>query len=129
MIFARDPSEKPAGASPAPSSHLGLGDGARLVCAHCARPITREGARIEVMGLHIHTGTNEEGYQFQLGCFAVAENLRAVSAPTRHWTWFPGYTWQIEICDGCETHLGWLYRRGEHHFHGLVLPRLLREDA
>ena len=40
-------------------------------------------------------------------------------------TWFAGYSWQSELCSSCRAFLGWLYRKGDHRFHGLVLAGLI----
>lgn len=99
--------------------------GAVLACAVCLRPITTTGAGIEAGGAHEHTFTNPHGFRYRIGCFARVEGCIAVGEPSAYWSWFPGYRWQIEICEGCSEHLGWLFRSSDHGFHGLILDRLV----
>jgi hypothetical protein len=49
----------------------------------------------------------------------------AAGESSMFWTWFPGYSWQVDYCRHCGEHLGWLFRAAEHRFHGLVLDRLV----
>jgi hypothetical protein len=42
-----------------------------------------------------------------------------------YWTWFPGYSWQVELCGHCDEQLGWIYRSSDADFHGLILDRLI----
>ena len=44
------------------------------------------------------------------------------------WTWFEGHTWQSQACAFCSAFMGWLYRRRDHGFHGLVLDALIEID-
>jgi hypothetical protein len=96
-----------------------------LACARCRRPITTIASRIEVAGSHAHTFTNPDGFVFRVACFREASGLRRVSPQSSEATWFAGYTWQVEVCAGCREQLGWLYRSGEHAFHGLIVDCLI----
>jgi hypothetical protein len=75
-------------------------------------------------GSHEHTFANAHGIVFRIGCFAEASCVAAGESST-FWTWFPGYSWQVDYCRHCGEHLGWLFRAAEHRFHGLVLDRLV----
>jgi hypothetical protein len=99
--------------------------GVRLACSACLQPITTTAARIVVAGDHDHTFTNPEGIRFRIGCFSDATNCAVVGPPSSYWTWFPSYSWQIEICAACRQHLGWLFRGTGDRFHGLILDRLV----
>jgi len=110
---------------PAPELSDDEGRGRVLGCAFCRRPITSTAAGIEVDGSHEHTFTNPAGIGFRIGCFADASGLMKLGPSTLEWTWFPGYSWQVELCAGCREQLGWLYRSSKHLFHGLILDRLV----
>jgi hypothetical protein len=86
--------------------------------------VTRSAARIEMSGAHEHRFVNPHGIEYRIGCFAWAE-LLAVGASSRYWTWFAGFTWQVEVCRGCDEHLGWRFASADSGFHGLILERLL----
>lgn len=100
-----------------------------LACAGCRRAITTTAARIELNGAHAHSFENPDGDRFRIGCFSDAGGLLRVGPSTLEWTWFAGYTWQIEVCAGCREHIGWLYRAGDSRFHGLILAALVEIDA
>jgi hypothetical protein len=123
FLDGQDPS------APVRAHHKGASedeDGGQILgCARCRRPITTTGAGIEVGGSHAHTFTNPDGYRFNIGCFREASGLRRVSPQSSEATWFAGYSWQIEVCAGCKEQLGWLYRSGEHSFHGLIVDCLV----
>lgn len=40
-----------------------------------------------------------------------APGVGSVSPPTLEYTWFDDYTWQVCVCLGCSSHVGWLYAR------------------
>jgi hypothetical protein len=104
------------------------GSGPVLACAYCRRPITTGAARIEVGGSHAHTFANPDGVRFRIGCFADASGLRAVGAKSPYFTWFAGFSWQVELCARCREQLGWLYESADGLFHGLILDRLVELD-
>ena len=99
-----------------------------LACARCQRVITSRAERTEMNGAHEHKFVNPDGQGFRIGCFADASGLLRVGPASLEWTWFAGYTWQSEVCAGCRDFLGWLYRKGDHRFHGLVLDGLVEID-
>ena len=99
-----------------------------LACARCRRVVTSMAERTEMNGAHEHVFVNPDGEQFRIGCFADASGLVRLGPASLEWTWFAGYTWQSEVCAGCRGFLGWLYRQGEHRFHGLVLDGLIEVD-
>lgn len=99
-----------------------------LACARCRRVITSTADRIDVNGSHEHTFVNPDNQRFLIGCFGRVTGLRCVGPSSMEFTWFASYSWQSEVCGGCRTFLGWLYRRGEHLFHGLVLSELIEVD-
>jgi len=100
-----------------------------LVCAVCLRAVTTTSARIEMSGSHAHTFSNPHGIVFHIGCFAVAPGCGVASEPSTHYSWFPGYAWQIVVCRGCGEHLGWLFHSGDSRFHGLIFDRLTGSEG
>ncbi len=96
-----------------------------LACVLCARFITTTAARIQVGGAHEHTFANPAGLRFHIGCFSPVTGCAAAGEPSTFWTWFPGYSWQVESCRSCAQHLGWLFNSGSEGFHGLILDRLV----
>jgi hypothetical protein len=98
---------------------------ASLACAVCLRRVTTIEARVEKCGSHEHACVNPAGYHFQIGCFSSAHGCVAFGHPTSEHTWFPPYAWQVALCAGCGTHLGWLFTIADDRFHGLILDRLV----
>lgn len=35
--------------------------------------------------------------------------VRMVDRPSTEFSWFPGYAWQIAVCDKCSLHIGWKF--------------------
>ncbi|MEW6440192.1 MAG: cereblon family protein [bacterium] len=107
----------------------GCGQGGRLVCWTCGFEITSAACRARVLGRHVHTFANPHGYVYRIGCFTAAPGCLCDTGETSDFTWFAGYVWSIEVCGRCQVHMGWRFRRAEHIFHGLVLDRLVEEEA
>jgi hypothetical protein len=126
MELLRDPADRPPDPAghPAPDRQPEVAADEALVCASCGHPITRESERIEVDGSHESVRVNLAGMLFRIGCFARAPGCRAVGESSTHWTWFPGYAWQVVVCARCADHLGWAFRSEGGRFWGLVLDRL-----
>jgi hypothetical protein len=127
LLLDRD-GAPPAGADVA--ALLGLADregGRRLVCRACAATITSERERVEMAGAQEHTKQNPAGFVFRIGCFRAAPGCVEVGPEVAEHSWFAGYTWQIALCGGCFTHLGWAFRAERDRFHGLVVDRLRAE--
>jgi hypothetical protein len=99
-------------------------DGSFIACARCHHAVTSASARIEVAGAHEHTFDNPAGIRFTIGCFSRAA-CAAQGPPSTYWTWFPGYSWELEACGRCGAHLGWRFRSSTDLFHGLILDRLV----
>ena len=108
--------------------HDGAGGDEFLVCVRCGARITTSSARIEVSGSHDHYFVNPHGFDFRIGCFAVAPGCIAQGPTSGEFTWFPGHTWQLDHCRSCTLHLGWMFRSPRHNFHGLILARLVEVD-
>ena len=97
-----------------------------LYCFICGLRITSATRRTEAAGSHIHTFTNPGGFTFTIGCFREAKGCRETGSYSEQFTWFPNTAWCYLQCSSCGIHLGWSYRhRGERHFFGLILKRLV----
>jgi hypothetical protein len=97
-----------------------------LVCRQCGKHITDEAWRTSIDGGHRHTFANPHGHVYDIGCFESAAGCAGVGPVSDEFTWFKGYSWQVVICMGCMTHLGWFFlSSGQHHFYGLILDRLV----
>ncbi len=94
-------------------------------CVACRETVTEERYRISVRDSHVHVFTNPYGIVFEIGCFELAPGCRLVGPPSDEFTWFPGFSWQIAVCSGCENHLGWRFTSDVRIFWALVLDRLV----
>ena len=110
-------------------AEVGQGAPRLLACAGCRRVIASTSDRTEMNGSHEHVFANPDGERFRIGCFTNATGLLRVGPSSLDYTWFAGYAWQGELCAGCRGFLGWLYRKGDHRFHGLVLDSLIEIDG
>jgi hypothetical protein len=102
--------------------------GGVLVCRACRSRITRRDLGMEINGRHRHVFFNPDGLVFELGCFASAKNLTPAGPETGEFTWFPGYRWQVVLCTGCSSQLGWRYVGDDGGFFGLILKALMEEE-
>jgi len=100
--------------------------GWRLVCASCGHPVTTVSERVEVRGRH-HHDFPYYGHIVRLGCYRNASGCVGVERISNGYSWFRGYSWQIQLCRNCYTQLGWKYMSQEDSFYGLVF-KLLREE-
>lgn len=97
-----------------------------IVCRQCRHHITDEGQRISIDGAHRHTFANPHGHVYDIACFGSAVGCYGAGPPSGEFAWFKGYSWQILICAGCMTHLGWFFiSSGGRHFSGLIVDRLV----
>lgn len=118
------------GSQGAVNTEAGIGGEAPrvLACAGCRRAITDTAKRIAKDGSHAHTFVNPDNETFEIGCFSDATGLLRLGPSSMEATWFAGFSWQSEVCGGCRGYLGWLYRRGDERFHGLILAGLIEID-
>lgn len=98
----------------------------QLLCAACGHPVTRVSERIEVRGRH-HHDFPYFGNIVRLGCYRKAPGCAGIDRISNGYSWFRGYSWQIQLCAGCYTQLGWKYMSRDSSFYGLVF-KMLREE-
>jgi hypothetical protein len=98
-----------------------------LVCASCRHPITKVSEKIHVRGRHDHSFGNL-GYPVKLGCFRNAQGCTGVERVSHGYSWFPGYAWQIQVCENCYNQLGWKYMTQYDSFYGLIFGVLREEE-
>ena len=101
----------------------------RLLCAACGEVVTSETHALEVQNQHAHTFVNPGGFVYKIRCFSRADGCRGEGESSDHWTWFPGYCWQIAACRVCGAHLGWIFRGADHVFFGLIVERLAESEG
>lgn len=93
-------------------------------CAACSEEITSDSHRRHVDGKFEHCFANPAGLLYCIGCFGEAPGCVPHGEETDEFTWFPGYAWQLALCSGCGSHLGWRYWSEGDSFYGLILDRL-----
>lgn len=97
-----------------------------LLCAACGYPVTKVLEKIKVRGRHEYRFTNL-GYPIILGCFRNAPGCIGYGGISHGYSWFRGYTWQIQLCGNCLSQLGWVYMSEEDSFYALAF-KMLREE-
>jgi hypothetical protein len=113
------------GRAPAGETAPDEGEPGAIVCRVCEARITEEAYRIAVQERHEHTFVNPGGFDYRIGCFALAPGCVEIGSPETYFSWFPGHSWQIVACASCRQHLGWRFRCAGESFHGLILDRLV----
>ena len=98
----------------------------RLVCATCGHLVTMVSEKIDFRGRH-HHDFPYYGSVVRLGCFRHAPGCVGVERISHGYSWFRGYSWQIQLCRSCYTQLGWKYMTQDDSFYGLVF-KMLREE-
>ncbi|MBN1102870.1 MAG: hypothetical protein JXL84_05580, partial [Deltaproteobacteria bacterium] len=69
----------------------------RLVCASCGHPICQVAEGIKVRGRHHHDFPYYGGI-VRLGCYRNAPGCVGVDRVSNGYSWFRGYSWQIQLC-------------------------------
>ena len=128
LCLRQTPPSRGATETPSPLPKRDDEGGKVLACAHCLHEVTAATQRVSVGGSHDHSHVNPEGVRFHIGCFARAVGCVAVGPTSTYWSWFPGYTWQVELCGQCRVQLGWRFRGSDDLFHGLILDLLIELD-
>jgi len=99
-----------------------------LICARCGFLIAKTSDLLKIGGETHHSFVNPHSLVFQIICVSSAEGCVSSGETSRHWTWFPGYSWQVQHCKSCSEHVGWLFRGTDHRFWGLIADKLLEVD-
>lgn len=100
-----------------------------LHCAVCGHRITRIKDRTLVNGRHLYVFTNPLGVTYRIGCFRAATGCQPEGPSSFDYTWFPGYSWQIQRCGSCHLHMGWRFQGDDSAFYGLVLKQLVESES
>ena len=98
-----------------------------LVCASCGHLVTKVSEKIRVLGRHDHSFGNL-GYLVKLGCFRNAPGCFGIDRISFGYSWFRGFSWQIQLCRQCYTQLGWKYMDQDESFYGLIFGMLREEE-
>jgi len=99
-----------------------------LLCAACGHPITKVLEKTKIRGRHDYRFTNL-GYPILLGCFRNAPGCIGYGGISSGYSWFRGYTWQIQLCKNCRSQLGWVYMSEQDRFYALVFKMLREEEV
>jgi len=85
-----------------------------------------EKEKIEVRGRHNHDFPYY-GHIVRLGCYRNAPGCMGIERVSNGYSWFRGYSWQIQLCRDCYVQLGWKFMSQDDSFYGLVF-KMLREE-
>jgi hypothetical protein len=95
-----------------------------ICCKSCGQVVAKRADQGACVEGEEHTFRNPAGYSFHVIVFSQALGCKQVGPAVAQDSWFPGYAWQISVCEECETHLGWYFNKGGESFHGLIVTRL-----
>ena len=79
----------------------------QLVCASCGHLVTKVAEKVDVRGRHDHDFPYYSGV-VRLGCYRDAPGCVGIDRISNGYSWFRGYSWQIQLCSHCSvsyTHL------------------------
>ena len=99
---------------------LETGDLGMLDCSRCGRTIALARDAFALSDTNIvGTFVNPSGHVMQVATFSKVrsetESILMIGDIVTEHSWFPGYGWQMCVCAGCGSHLGW-------HFTATPLP-------
>jgi hypothetical protein len=96
-----------------------------IVCRQCRQRLSRPSESTIVNGAHRHTFANPSGIVFEIACYRNVQGCALAGPASTEFTWFAGHSWQIIICAGCLTHLGWRFASNQGgQFHGFIVDRI-----
>ena len=95
----------------------------KLYCINCKQHITNIEQAISINGTCRHIFTNPAGFVYTVNCYETATACVAIGERTEEYTWFPGYQWQIVLCQFCQLQLGWLFSNSTQ-FYAFIEDRL-----
>jgi hypothetical protein len=101
-----------------------------IVCRQCRKRLTKASHGLSIDGSHKHTFANPSGIVFEIACYYPVSGITLVGMQSTEFAWFSGYRWQIGICSGCRTHLGWLFSGSQAQlFYALIVDRIREEES
>ena len=110
--------------SPEPSTEPKIEPQKPICCKNCGQVVARRSDKGASVEGEEHTFRNPAGYSFHVLVFSRTQGCKDVGPSVSRDSWFPGYAWQITLCESCESHLGWFFRGKEGSFYGLIVTRL-----
>lgn len=125
MLDADTPALAPAGDTTPASQREEV-----VLCRTCGVLVSTGRWRISVNGAHEHVVFNPAGRLFRVWCFSEAPGAVAYGPASLDFTWFRGHPWQIALCQGCRSHLGWCFTTaGVPAFYGLSAAALVVREG
>jgi hypothetical protein len=101
-----------------------------IVCRQCRKRLTKSSHGLSIDGSHLHTFANPSGIVFEIACYYPVSGIALVGMRSNDFAWFSGHSWQIGICSGCRTHLGWLFSGPQARlFYALIIDRIIEEES
>jgi len=94
-------------------------------CRMCGHLITHGIEAFSINGSHEHVFANPHGLVFETVCYKRAMGCVVTGVPSKEFTWFSGYEWQIALCGGCFSHLGWRFISSTSSFFCLISHHLI----
>jgi hypothetical protein len=132
LAFKEDELHRQGAQQPTSSPHASAGDRSFFCCRTCRSTIACVDALLPADTPLVFA--NPLGLVFELVLVTKADSLVYIGALTTEHTWFSGYAWQVALCAGCTTHLGWRYEAAEADrspqlFYGLLRRELVELRA
>ncbi|XP_026740508.1 protein cereblon-like [Trichoplusia ni] len=82
-----------------------------LCCTSCQTEIARREHIFAMSSEGVHSNyTNLGGYMHDILTVRQTSNVQLSGAPSAEYSWFPGYTWTVLLCNTCMAHIGWRFQ-------------------
>ncbi|MCP4160478.1 MAG: hypothetical protein GY760_10420 [Deltaproteobacteria bacterium] len=95
-----------------------------IACKNCNHQISTVSEKTTVDDIHIHAFANPHGLLFEIGIYRTADGCALEGPFSDEFTWFPGYSWKIAICENCLVHMGWYFGSQSSSFFGIIADRI-----
>ena len=96
-----------------------------IICKRCQFTLSHQNYATSPEGYHEHMQCNPHGITFVFRCFSHASGCHITGDATVQDSWFPGYSWQYALCQGCGEHLGWYFSSSKaDNFFGLIASKI-----
>jgi len=87
-----------------------------LCCRNCGQVIARQSDIFSMskdgpQGAYVNTG----GYVHETLTLYKVQKTYTEGEPQTHFSWFPGYAWEMLACYHCSSHLGWRFTVDPSH--------------